>query len=120
MMPTMQAYLRALAAGDYPAILALFAPRARVISPLYGEREASDFFRELLAATRQSTLTPIHFFTDVERGAGAAHFIYEWVLEKDGRRVAFECADIFEFGAGGKIEKLTIIYDTYRVRAAQV
>ena len=39
----------------------------------------------------------------------------EWIL-KDGTKTSFECVGIAEFSDDGKINRLTIIYDTARVR----
>lgn len=117
MKETMETYLRALEAGDYMALLELFADDAVVQSPLYGDQPAGEFYRTLFSDTDHSIITPLHFFTDVPARVGAAYFLYEWVLDS-GRHTSFECVDLFEFDEKGKIKKLKIIYDTSRTRPA--
>jgi hypothetical protein len=107
-------YLHALEKGSYKTIIHLFTHDAVVNSPLYGSTKASHFYRELLDDTTHSTITVLHIFASEH--VGAAHFLYQWTLT-DGTVTSFECVDIAEFSTSGKIEKLTIIYDTYKVRA---
>lgn len=109
-------YIRGLEKGSYEDVIVLFAPHALVHSPLYGEIEAAGFYKELFSDTTSSkiTLKSTYISTDNPRGA-AAHFIYSWTM-KDGSLAEFECVDVFEFDSNGKIEKLTIIYDTKDTR----
>ncbi len=107
-------YLQALEKGSYTEIMKLFTDDAMVDSPLYGERKASEFFKELFKDTMSSKITLFNVF--VSRSVGAVHFRYEWTL-KDGTPTSFECVDIFQF-SNGKIKHLKIIYDTYKTRAA--
>ena len=111
MKETINAYLRALGAGEYPDITALFSDDAVVISPLYGEMNAAAFFRKLLADTDHAVITPLRVYTDEEDRSGAAFFLYEWVMN-DGRHISFEVVDLFNFDEKGKIAELRIIYDT--------
>lgn len=117
MKNTMQAYLEALETGDLNSLTDLFATEATVRSPLYGEQPAPVFFRQLLADTDHSVITPLRLFYEEAERSGAAHFLYEWILN-DGRHVAFEVVDLFRFDDAGKIEELRIIYDTAETRAA--
>ncbi len=110
---TLSQYLRALEHGKYDEITALFAEDATVTSPLYGEMDAATFYKALFEDTQQSTIAPLHFFTN--ENAGAAHFRYEWILE-DGTPTSFECVDVVKLSENGKIVHLTIIYDTYTIR----
>ena len=105
-------YLHGLEKGSYQDIIALFTDDAVVKSPLYGTVKASQFYKELFNDTTQSTITVLHTFTQLT--TGAVHFQYTWVL-KDGIKTSFECVDVVEC-SGGKIQQLTIIYDTYAVR----
>jgi len=116
MKKSIQAYLQALEAGDLQRITDLFTGEATVISPLYGEQSAPAFFRQLLADTDHSVLTPLRLFYEERARSGAAFFLYEWILN-DGRHVAFEVVDLFRFDEVGKIEELRIIYDTAPTRA---
>jgi len=110
---TLKLYLQALEKGSYEDITKLFAEDAMVNSPLYGKIKASEFYKELFKDTKKSKITLLDLFTD--RNAGAAHFLYEWIL-KDETPTSFECVDIFHFFDDGKIKQLTIIYDTYKTR----
>ena len=117
MKKIMEAYLRALEAGEYAALMELFADDAMVHSPLYGDQPASDFFRALFRDTDHSIITPLHFFDDEPARVGAAFFIYECVFD-NGRHTSFECVDLFEFDEQAKIHKLKIVYDTAQTRSA--
>lgn len=117
MKATMHAYLQALEAGDLTDLTRLFAEDAVVVSPLYGEQSAPAFFRQLLADTDHSVITPLRLFYEETERSGAAHFLYEWILN-GGRHVAFEVVDLFRFDDAGKIQELRIIYDTARTRTA--
>ena len=109
-------YLRALEEGSYDDIIRLFAEDAVVVSPLYGTVKASDFYRNLFKDTAKSKITLLDIFTsENSEDVGAAYFRYEWTL-KDGDTISFEFVDVFEFSEKGKIKKLKIIYDTYKVR----
>jgi ketosteroid isomerase-like protein len=110
-------YLHALERGDVPALCALFAAGAQVFSPFLGWMAPAPFFGKVVAASGQSTITPLDICastTGARRATG--YFIYDWVL-KDGATVRFECVDVFEFDADGLIETMKIVYDTHPVRS---
>ena len=45
-----------------------------------------------------------------------AYYLYDWRL-KDGSRVSFECADVFNFDLDtGRIASIVLVYDTHLVR----
>jgi hypothetical protein len=47
-----------------------------------------------------------------------AYYNYDWAL-KDGSRVSFDCADVFNFDAQtGHIASVVLVYDTNLVRGA--
>jgi len=125
-------YLSCLESGDLNEMTGLFAHDAVVQSPLYGEREADSFYRDLFSVTNQSEIHRLGVFVQEGREeVVAARFRYRWTLE-DGSVTEFECVDIFELvmtprrpwwrawgsDGGGNIEikKLTIIYDTQDAR----
>ena len=108
-------YLHLLQQSDLNELLNLFAPDAIVISPVYGERTAKDFYQVLLEDTNNSKLELKGIFSDESNDSMALHFLYHWTL-KNGSEVTFEVVDIIEFDPGNKIKKLTIIYDTVRSR----
>ena len=111
-------YLAAMNEGNADKVLALFAPGATVVSPLYSTMPADAFYRELFADTNRSDTTLLHVFDATQDSSSVAlHFHYQWTL-KSGKVVQFECVDIFELTpARDKFTKLTIIYDTASIRA---
>lgn len=111
-------YLAALNEGDLEAVLALFAPEASVVSPLYGVKPATQFYRELFADTSRSQTRLLNVFLPQDDAASVAlHFRYDWTLA-NGQPVSFECVDVFELDAAReRFTRLTIIYDTAPLRA---
>ena len=110
-----QAYIAHLSKGDLQQLLVLFAENARVISPVYGEKNYKDFYTQLFADTQTSELSIQGIFEDAHTGKLALHFDYSWTL-RNGSKVNFEVVDILEFDETQKILELTIIYDTVRAR----
>lgn len=111
-------YLKALGNGDYLAVTELFANDAIVVSPLYGEVKARDFYRNLFSDTSKSKITPLGVFINSEdRFSGAAYFRYDWTL-RDGSQTSFVCVDVFQLSSDCKVKRLTIIYDTSKTRPA--
>ena len=111
-------YIRALEKGSYEAITKLFTEDAIVNSPLYGKIKASEFYKALFKDTTKSKITLLNIFVSKSnRGVGAGHFRYDWIL-KDRTPTSFECVDVFQFANDGKIKQLTIIYDTHKARQA--
>jgi steroid delta-isomerase len=104
-------YLAALAAGEPASLTSLFANDAVVISPLYGARTAAAYCAALAADTVAAEVTLLRYFMSPD-GVSAAQFLYRWTLVS-GDRIDFECIDLFEFAADGRIKKLTMIYDTH-------
>lgn len=110
-------YLEALNEGSLEGVLSLFTPEALVISPLYGEMPAADFYRDLFADTNRSETKLLNIFdADGRNYFVALHFQYRWTL-KNGNVVEFECVDVFETTPDGKkFRSLKIIYDTAPIR----
>ncbi len=113
-----QRYLAALNDGNLDAVLALFTPDAGVVSPLYGVKPATQFYRELFADTSRSQTRLLNVFLPQDDAPSVAlHFQYDWTLA-NGQPVSFECVDVFELDAERThFSKLTIIYDTAPLRA---
>lgn len=110
-------YLQALEQGDPTAICALFAPDARIFSPFLGWMQPEPFFAKVAAASGESRITLIDICvstTGAPRATG--YFVYDWGL-KDGSAVRFECVDVFDFDAQGRIERMMIVYDTHPIRS---
>jgi hypothetical protein len=115
----MRAYLKTLAAKDPATVIALFDAAGVVESPLYGRKSAVEFYRKLASDTQGTELELQKlFFSTGDPGQGAIHFRYTWTMAT-GETVVFPCVDLFEFtGTPVRIDKLTIVYDTYPIRKA--
>lgn len=112
-----EAYLAALTRGDYDGLMRLFAPKAEVLSPLYGRRQAAEFYRELLADTTRSELRLRDVLANASAQTAAIYFDYDWLLANGGR-VSFQVIDWLQLDADGRITELHILYDTVQARAA--
>ena len=110
-------YLAALEAGDVAKVLSLFSAAGWVLSPLLGRMSAQEFFPKVVAASSATELTVHDVLVSGEGHPRAVgYFLYEWWL-RDGSKVAFECADVFNFNpSSGKIESMIILYDTHPIR----
>jgi hypothetical protein len=113
-----KSYFRALERGSYEEITRLFSKYAIVDSPLYGKMQASEFFKDLLEDTAKSKITVLGIFENrMKPGNVSAHYNCQWIL-RNSQFTSFEGTDIFSVSPEGKIDKLTIIYDTAKVRDA--
>ncbi len=108
-------YLKTLGKADYQELMALFAEDAVVLSPLYGERPAAEFYKELFQDTRSSALTLLDVFISPNGDKACINFLYRWTMA-DGSVTVFDCVDVVEFAPNGKIKLLKIIYDTAQTR----
>lgn len=110
-------YLDALNRSDLEAVQAMFPADGTVVSPLYGEQNAQEFYANLFADTNRSDTTLMNIFSGSESDRSVAlHFRYNWTLSS-GKMVSFECVDVFELTEDRKqFQKLTIIYDTAPLR----
>ncbi|QDG78318.1 nuclear transport factor 2 family protein [Labrenzia sp. PHM005] len=111
------AYLEALNRSDLDAVQAMFPTDGTVVSPLYGEQNAHEFYARLFSDTSNSKTTLLNVFAKSEDSNSVAlHFKYDWTLA-NGKLVDFECVDVFELTKDRtKFQKLTIIYDTAPLR----
>jgi hypothetical protein len=109
-------YLTALERSDVESLVALFSPQALVSSPFLGRLAPRPFFSQIAGVTVSSKLDRPELFISASGSRRAiGYFNYIWVL-KSGVRVAFQCADVFEFTCEGLICDLSIVYDTEPVR----
>lgn len=115
MEKTIRQYFDYLAQGNYEGLMTLFVDDAQVQSPLYGKQTAANFFRDLLADTRESVVAVKHIWRNVENGTGVVHFSYLWTL-LSGITHDLDVVDIFSFDEHDRIKELVIIYDTQSVR----
>ena len=110
-------YLQALNEGNLNNVLNLFTSDGVVVSPLYGEMSATQFYTDLFKDTNQSdTMLRNIFTTSMDETSVALHFQYKWTL-KNEKIVEFECVDVFEITEDKtQFKKLKIIYDTAPLR----
>jgi hypothetical protein len=117
MQHAVRKYLKALEAGDAERAGALFVPQGWVASPFLGRLPVRDYVTKVAAASGRSELTVHDVLVSAEGHMRAvAYYLYDWRL-KDGSRVSFECADVFNFDLDtGRIGSIVLVYDTHLVR----
>ena len=99
MQKVVRRYLTALEAGDANKAAALFVPNGWVQSPFLGRLPVRDFFAKVAGASSGAKLTVHDVLVSAEGQLRAvAYYLYDWSL-KDGSRVSFDCADVFNFDA---------------------
>ena len=110
-------YLSALEAGDADKAAALFVADGWVQSPFLGRLPVREFVRKVTSSSISSTLTVHDVLVSAEGHLRAVgYYLYDWTL-KDGSKVSFDCADIFNFDADtGRIASIVLVYDTHPVR----
>jgi len=76
------------------------------------------FVKKVADSSRGTKLTVHDVLVSAEGHLRAvAYYQYDWRL-KDGSRVAFDCADVFNFDPStGHIQSIVLVYDTQPVRA---
>ncbi len=119
MQKAVRKYLEALEAGDADKAAALFVADGWVQSPFLGRLPVRDFIEKVASASGESRLTVHDVLVSAEGHLRAvAYYLYDWSL-KDGTRVSFDCADVFNFDPGtGRIASVVLVYDTHLVRGA--
>ena len=119
MQKAVRKYLQALEAGDASKAAALFVPDGWVQSPFLGRLPVRDFVEKVASASGASRLTVHDVLVSAEGHLRAvAYYHYDWSL-KDGTRVSFDCADVFNFDPeSGHIASVVLVYDTHLVRGA--
>jgi len=117
MQHAVRKYLKALEAGDAEKAAALFTRDGWVRSPFLGQLPVRQFVSKVAAASGRSELTVHDVLVSAEGHTRAvAYYLYDWHL-KDGSKVAFECADVFNFDPDtGHIASIVLVYDTHLVR----
>jgi hypothetical protein len=118
MKQAVRKYLSALEAGDAEKAAALFVPDGWVQSPFLGRLPVRDYVMKVASASSGSSkLTVYDVLVSAEGHLRAvAYYLYDWSL-KDGSRVSFDCADVFNFDLdSGRIESIVLVYDTHPVR----
>jgi len=119
MQQAVRKYLAALEAGDPDRAAALFVPQGWVRSPFLGQLPVREYVAKVASASSNAHLTVYDVLVSAEGHLRAvAYYQYDWSL-KDGTRVSFDCADVFNFDAeSGHIESIVLVYDTQPVRLA--
>ena len=76
-----------------------------------------DYIEKVASASAASRLTVHDILVSAEGHLRAvAYYLYDWSL-KDGTRVSFDCADVFNFDPDtGRIASVVLVYDTHLVR----
>jgi len=117
MQTLVRKYLQALEAGDANRAAALFIPDGWVQSPFLGKLPVRQFVNKVASASNGTRLTVHDVLVSAEGNLRAvAYYLYDWRL-KDGSRVAFDCADVFNFDPStGHIQSIVLVYDTHPVR----
>lgn len=117
MQQAVRKYLKALEAGDVDKAAALFTADGWVKSPFLGKIPVRDYLNKVVSASSASELTVYDVLVSAEGHMRAvAYYLYDWRL-KDGSKVAFECADVFNFDPQtGHIASIVLVYDTHLVR----
>jgi ketosteroid isomerase-like protein len=117
MQHAVRKYLKALEAGDVDRAAALFTTNAWVQSPFLGRIPIRDYVAKVAEASGRSELTVHDVLVSAEGHMRAvAYYLYDWRL-KDGSRVSFDCADVFNFDLDtGRIASIVLVYDTHLVR----
>jgi hypothetical protein len=117
MQRAVRKYLEALEASDVDKAAALFTPSGWVQSPFLGRIPVRNYIAKVAAASSVSKLTVHDVLVSAEGHMRAvAYYLYDWQL-KDGSKVAFECADVFNFDPEtGRIASVVLVYDTHLVR----
>ena len=117
MQRAVRKYLEALEAGDADKAAALFTPDGWVQSPFLGRIPVRAYVSKVAGASMSSELTVHDVLVSAEGHTRAvAYYLYDWRL-KDGSKVAFECADVFNFDPDtGHIASVVLVYDTHLVR----
>jgi len=119
MQQTVHNYLKALEAGDANKAAALFIPDGWVQSPFLGRLPVREFVNKVAAASNGTRLTVHDVLVSAEGHLRAvAYYHYDWRL-RDGSRVSFDCADVFNFDpSSGHLQSIVLVYDTHPVRGA--
>jgi ketosteroid isomerase-like protein len=117
MQHAVRKYLKALEAGDAEKAGALFVIDGWVESPFLGRIPVRDYVNKVAKASSKSELTVHDVLVSAEGHMRAvAYYLYDWQL-RDGSRVTFECADVFNFDLDtGRIASIILVYDTHLVR----
>jgi len=117
MQRTVHDYLKALEAGDADKAASLFIPDGWVESPFLGRLPVRQFIKKVAESSKGTKLTVHDVLVSAEGHLRAvAYYLYDWRLN-DGSRVAFDCADVFNFDpSSGRIQSIVLVYDTHPVR----
>lgn len=110
-------YLAHLDAAQLEPLLSLFSAGGVVLSPLYGQLPATDFYTRLFADTNNSRLQLKDVLVNPAKASGCIYFNYAWDLA-NGEVVSFDVIDYLQLNEAGEITFLHIVYDTVQSRPA--
>ena len=119
MQHAVRKYLKSLEAGDAEKAGALCVAHGWVQSPFLGRIPVREYVAKVAEASGRSELTVRDVLVSAEgHMRSVAYYLYDWQL-KDGSRVSFECADVFNFDLDtGRIASIVLVYDSHLVRDA--
>ena len=117
MQQAVRKYLLALEAGDAEKAAALFVRGGWVQSPFLGRLPVREYVAKVAKSSSNAKLTVHDVLVSAEGHLRAvAYYQYDWRL-KDGSRVSFDCADVFNFDpSSGHLQSIVLVYDTAPVR----
>ena len=79
---------------------------------------AAAVFTQNLVVAAPVLISKEHLRASKGHMRAVAYYLYDWRL-KDGSKVAFECADVFNFDPDtGRIASVVLVYDTHLIRDA--
>src|ERR1700721_737306 len=113
MQGAVRKYLKALEANDIDKAAALFTADGWVQSPFLGRLPVRAYMAKVAAASSSSELT-VHVVLVGAEGHMRAVPCYLYARKlKEGSKVAFECADVFNLDPDtGHIASVVLVYDT--------
>jgi hypothetical protein len=110
-------YLELLEKGNIKDLLKLFSENSIVDSPVYGIRNAPQFYNDLKNDTLKSVLELKGIFEEKDSNKIAVYFNFKWTLINNNQ-VDFDVVDVIEFNDLNQIIRLKIIYDTSKITGA--
>ena len=109
-------YLAAVERRDLEAVLALFTDDGIVVSPLYGEAPARDFFSAFLTDTDGAQLELVDVYEASDPRRFALHLRSRWTLS-GGFVTNLDAVDLVELAPDqDRFSRMVVVYDSAQVR----
>ena len=115
---TIRKFFASMKTHDGETIFKMFTPNATVIHPIFGERPATEIFKRLFQEVTLSRLDFHNTLIDPKHPNRAAVYLTgEAIHTKQGAHLHIPHGIfIFDFAKSGLIEKIIVIFDTYKIR----